>query len=91
MRDSIGNRLEQGNLVWLQSLGMFARVVKAHDGGLSIVDHKRNAVSQPLLTIEIDLPLNTKDLPPGAEPQAMGVIRIVDPRAESLLDNTLKQ
>ncbi len=93
MRDAIGNRIHEGSLLWMQHWGVVARVSKLHEGGLSVVGADRNerSVTPPVLTLEIDMPLDARQITPGVEPQLQGILCIIDPRAERVVDGMLRQ
>jgi hypothetical protein len=91
MRDSIGNQLREGALVWMQEWACVARVAKIHDGGLSVVGHGKHDVTPPVLTIQVDIPLDPKMIPPGGEISLTGIMCLVDPRHTAAIEGMIKQ
>jgi len=86
MKDAIGNKLAQGNMVaWSIPDGLrhlIAVVARVSDGGLSM--GSTDQVSQPSLTIVIDIPVTgTK---PGHEATLSEFMRVVDPRGEAIIE-----
>jgi len=87
MRDAIGNKILEGNLLhWVlpQNLrAVIVRAIRVHDGGLSIPG-AGNQTTPPILTLQIDVPIDGTQQ--GREPQVGDFIRIVDPKSEMLLE-----
>jgi hypothetical protein len=83
MRDMIGNKLTEGNLLFWHRVGSVCKITHVSDGGLSLGDSHRT--SPPILTIEITLPVGMEGAPPGAEPMVAEFLRVVDPKSEGVL------
>lgn len=93
MRDAIGNHIIEGSVLFMQNWKCVARVLRIHGGGLSLVsaDGKQHGMTQPVITISIDIPLDTTKLPPGEEPQLDGVLCVRDPKSEELVEKMTRQ
>jgi len=90
MRDLIGNRIEEGNLLWWQKLGTAVKVLRVTDGGLSLVGANGDRTPTPaMLTVELSFPIDVSKLPPGAEPQLGEFLRVVDPKSADILDRAM--
>lgn len=91
MRDAIGNKLNEGALVWMQEWHCVARISKIHEGGLSVVGGGRHDVTPPVLTIQVDIPLDSKMIPPGGEAALSGIMCLVDPRHTAAIEKLVTQ
>lgn len=86
MRDRIGNKLAEGNLVlWqppaeLLQKGLPVRVVNLSEPRLTVVDGTRH---QGMLQLLVTIPL--PPLPRNEEGQTDQILRLVDPSAEALV------
>ena len=89
MRDMIGNKLEEGVLVFWLSKGVTAVVKRIDPGGLSVVGAGGERQTPPTLTLEINIPVSMGDLPRGAEPAISDFLRVVDPRQQAILERAL--
>lgn len=93
MRDAIGNKVSEGSVLFMQKWGCVARVLRIHGGGLSLVssDGHDRGVTQPVITISIDIPLDSSKVPPGEEPQLEGILCVRDPKSEELIEKMTRQ
>jgi hypothetical protein len=86
MRDALGNKISEGSLLFLKQWGLVGKVIRVVEGGLSIGDE----IMAPGLTIQIDLPLQAEGLPSGQEPQVAGVVCVVNPQSEMVVERLLR-
>jgi len=91
MRDALGNKIKEGALLWMLSWGVVAKVTRVEDGGLSIVGPKGGGITPPVLTVSVDLPMDTSKLGRGEEPWSGSIICVIDPRLEGAVEAMLKQ
>lgn len=93
MRDAIDNKISKGDLVeWRIPKGTRAtivRVLEVRDGGLSVISGSERGVSKPMLTIQLQFPVDGVE--PGKEAQLFEFLRVVDPSSDALVEGMLKQ
>lgn len=83
MRDMVGNKIREGDLLYWRETGLVAKVTKlTGDSGLALTGMGQ---LPPTMFLEITVPINTQGLPPGEEPQVPSMVKIVDPKQERLL------
>ena len=87
MRDLIGNRIEEGHLLWWMKLGIPAKVVRIFESRISPINGKD--VVPPSITIELTFPIDPSKIPSGQEAQLGEFLRIVDPKQEDALNRVL--
>lgn len=93
MRDSIGNKIVAGQFLYWKPAGIIVRVVKVQEGGLSMVGAggQPRGTTPPVLTVEIDFPIEIPQGKERNEPALDTFLRIVDPRQEALIDKAITQ
>jgi len=89
MRDGLGNKIEEGSLLFWMSMKLSCRVRKVDDSGLTLVGKDGPQQAPPSITLEITLPIKTDGMPRGAEPQLADFLRVVDPAAQNFLERAL--
>lgn len=86
MRDALGNKITEGNLIhWrlprdIAEGGLVFRVVRVLEPKLAVVGGEP---PQPVLSLQLDIPINAEK---GREPALAQFMRIVDPRQEAALE-----
>lgn len=93
MRDSIGNKIAVNQFLYWKPAGLIVRVTKVTDGGLSMVGASGHphGVTPPMLTVEIEFPVEMPQGKERNEPALDTFVRIVDPRAEALMEKVMTQ
>lgn len=84
MRDAIGNKISEGDLVkWALTLDLASQLVwtvsRVSDGGVATPD----GPTPPIIQLTITLPITTQD---SAEPRMEAFVCVRNPRSEAILD-----
>jgi hypothetical protein len=77
MKDALGNKLSAGNLVLWN--GLIAKVLDVNDGRLAVISKHGAETTVPFVTLELKL----------SNPQPNALIRVVDPAAQSMLEQVM--
>lgn len=86
MRDLIGNRLTEGNLLFWTRTGNLCKITKLIEGGLTTV---KGDLTEPSVTIEITIVLDMAKAPRGTEPMVAEFLKVVDPMQQEILERAM--
>jgi len=89
VKDMIGNKIQEGSLVLWKEKGLIFRVVKASDGGLSVVGASGKGTTPPIIVLQITLPVSVEN--PRLEPVLTDFLCALDPQQQAAVEIMIKQ
>ena len=93
MRDAIGNKLEKGQWVhwriesFLRETGIVCVVADVAEGTMR--DERGRPLREPTITLHVTIPLDATKLRPGEEAQLPQIMRVVNPKSDTIVDSLL--
>lgn len=92
MRDAVGNKLQDGQMVFWKPAGLVAKVVSTYDGMLQLHSKNGEVGRRPAsITLQVVLPIPPQTPRMGHEAVLAELIRVVDPGAEAALGQLMEE